>query len=140
MGIVTGTRTAFRATPGLPVAALIGGGLAVLGAVASLLHLDQWGLPLCVFKAATGIPCLTCGGTRAVVRLANLDPLGALMMNPVVALAFLVLVPWAVADAVLALRRRSLVLEVGPGLGQALRWIAVPVLAANWAFLIIAGR
>ena len=140
MSIVTGTRTAFRASPGVPLAAILGGGFALLGAIASLLHLDRWGLPLCVLKASTGVPCLTCGATRAVVRLANLDPAGALVMNPAVALAFLILVPWAIADAVLALRGRSLILEVGPGLGRTLRWIAVPVLIANWAYLIAVGR
>jgi hypothetical protein len=140
MSIVTGARTSFRASPGTPVAAILGGGLILVGAVASLLHLDRWGLPLCVFKATTGFPCLTCGATRAVVRLASLDIPGALAMNPAVALAFLVLVPWAIVDGVLALRGRSLVLEVGPGLGRTLRWVAVPVLIANWAFLIAVGR
>ena len=103
--------------------ALFGAVVVVLGAVASLIHLDAWGVPMCVFKATTGYPCMTCGGTRALVRLAHLDLLGALAMNPLVALGLM-----------------ALVLEVGPTLGRVLRVTVVPLLLANWAYLIAVGR
>ena len=61
-------------------------------------------------------------------------------MNPLVALGLVALVPWGIADAVLALRGRALVLEVGPTLGRLLRVGAVPLLLANWAYLIVVGR
>jgi hypothetical protein len=141
MGMVTGAqRTAFRAAAGTPLAAMLGGAGAALALLASVVHLDALGLPVCFFKATTGLPCLTCGGTRALVHLARLDVMGALAMNPLVAVSLLALVPWAVADAVLALRGRSLVLEIGPLLKQVLMWSAFPVLIANWAYLIAVGR
>jgi hypothetical protein len=140
MSVVSAQRTAFRAAAGVPLAAMLGAAGAALAVGASLLHLDSLGLPICFFKATTGLPCLTCGGTRALVHLARLDVAGALAMNPLVALALMALVPWAIADAVLALRGRSLVLEVGPRLKQVLMWSAFPVLIANWTYLIAAGR
>ena len=141
MGMVTGAqRTAFRAGTGTPLAAILGGAGAALALLASVIHLDALGVPVCFFKATTGLPCLTCGGTRALVHLARLDVLGALAMNPLVALSLMALVPWAIADAVLALRGRSLVLEIGPLLKQVLMWSAFPVLIANWAYLIAIGR
>lgn len=142
MSILAGAhKTAFRAAPGtVPLVALLGAAIVLGGVVASLLHLDRFPLPMCVFKAVTGVPCLTCGATRALVRLAHFDALGALAMNPLVALGALAMVPWAVADAALALRGRTLVLDVGPALGRLLRWSVLPLVLANWAFLIAAGR
>ena len=142
MSVIAGAqRTAFRASTGtLPLAALFALSLGLLGLVGAAFHLDRLGFPLCVFKATTGLPCFTCGGTRALVALAHLDLLGALAMNPLVALALIALVPWGIADAVLALRGRALVLEVGPTLGRLLRITVAPLLLANWAYLIAVGR
>jgi hypothetical protein len=142
MSVIAGApRTAFRASAGtLPLVALFALGLGLLGLAGAAFHLDRLGFPLCMFKATTGLPCFTCGGTRALVSLAHLDLPGAVAMNPLVALGLIALVPWGIADAVLALRGRALVLEVGPTLGRLLRIGAVPLLLANWAYLIAVGR
>lgn len=50
-------------------------------------HLPGGGIGTCPLHAATGYWCPGCGGTRAVYDLAHLDFLGALSMNPLVALA-----------------------------------------------------
>jgi len=120
--------------------AIFGAVTLVLGAVASLIHLDAWGVPMCVFKATTGYPCMTCGGTRALVRLSHLDLSGALTMNPMVALGFMLLVPWALVDAILFLRGQALVFDVGPRLGRLLPWLIIPIVVANWMYLISVGR
>ena len=139
--IAIAERSGFRAERGaVPLGAFLGAGALVLAAVASLIHMDAWGVPLCMFKATTGLPCMTCGGTRALVRLSHLDVGGALLMNPLVAFGFLVLVLWALADVLLVLRGRALVLDIGPGLSRTLRWMLVPVLLVNWAYVIWAGR
>jgi hypothetical protein len=142
MSVTAGApRTGLRASAGsLPLGAFFALAAGLLALLGSALHLDGLGFPLCVFKASTGIPCLTCGSTRALVRLAHLDPLGAIVMNPLMATALMALVPWGIADAVLALRGRALVLDVGPALGRVLRWSVVPLLLANWAYLIAVGR
>jgi hypothetical protein len=44
-------------------------------------------LPACPFRALTGVPCLTCGTTRAAVALLGGRPLDALAANPLAALA-----------------------------------------------------
>jgi hypothetical protein len=131
----------FRAVPGaFPVGALTAAAGA-LGAAAVIL-LSTYKLPmiLCYFKLVTGHPCLTCGGTRAAVRLLRLDPAGALTMNPLVTVAGLLVAAWGVADLVLLTRGRALRVELGPGAARVLR-IALPLaVVANWIYLIAVGR
>ncbi len=45
----------------------------------------------CLFRLLTGLPCPTCGTTRAVLCLLHLDVPGALAYNPLVTLALLAL-------------------------------------------------
>jgi uncharacterized protein DUF2752 len=42
--------------------------------------------PSCAFKGVLGVPCPTCGSTRAVVQLSHGDLFSALAMNPVITL------------------------------------------------------
>jgi hypothetical protein len=124
----------------LPLGAILAG-IAVLGAAAvGLLHLDALPFTFCVFKTATGLPCLTCGTTRALARLFHGDLGGAFGMNPLAAAGSLSLLPWAVADLALVTRGRALRLDLGPGAARAARVCAVAAAALNWAYLVAAGR
>jgi uncharacterized protein DUF2752 len=135
------SRTALRARAGAtPLGAILAACALVAVAVVALLHLDRLPVSLCVFKAVTGIPCMTCGTTRALARLAHLDLAGALAMNPLTTLGTLALVPWGLADLALLPRRRALSLELSPAGARAARIAAALAVLANWAWLIAAGR
>ncbi len=124
----------------LPLGAIFGAIGAVATAAVGVLHLDRLGFPVCVFKAATGLPCPACGSTRALGRLFDLDFPGALAMNPLATTAALVLVPWAIADLVLMPRGRALDAELSPGLARVVRIAVGMAVLINWAFLIACGR
>ena len=124
-----------------PPLGLIFGAIGTLGVVVvGLLHLDRLKLPLCYVKALTGLPCPTCGSTRAAGRLFELDLAGAFAMNPLATLAACAIVAWAVSDVVMLPRRRALGIEIAPRTGTALRIGVVVAVVLNWAYLLAAGR
>jgi hypothetical protein len=131
-----------RARAGPPLGAIFTG-IGALGAAAvGVLHLDRLPLPLCHVKALTGLPCPTCGSTRALGRLFDLDVAGALAMNPLATTAAFGLVAWAAADLALLARVRgqALGIDVSRRAGVALRVAAVVAIVLNWAYLVAAGR
>jgi hypothetical protein len=99
----------------------------------------RWGLPVpkCVLHGLTGLPCLSCGGTRAATSWAHGDPVSAFFYNPGVAL-FLPLLGllWAYSLGV--------VINLFPprrvAFFAAWRWplcfLLVLLLAANWIYLL----
>jgi Protein of unknown function (DUF2752) len=129
-----------RATDRPPLGLVFAACGAVAGAVVLLLHLDRLPFAFCAFRQLTGLPCPTCGGTRALGRLAALDLRGAFAMNPLAVGLGLVVALWAVSDIVLLPRRQSLRLAVRPDAVFAVRVAVVVTAAANWAYLVLAGR
>jgi uncharacterized protein DUF2752 len=109
---------------------------------ARFLPWDRLDFLVCPFHLLTGLPCLSCGGTRAFIALAHLDPATALAMNPLAAAI-------GIAGAAYVLH------AVGVGLGawrpwrprlaserhrRAARAATVAAIALNWAYLIAVGR
>jgi hypothetical protein len=130
-----------KAVPGaLPLGAVLAaiGGAAALAV--GLLHLDRLPVTLCLMKATTGWPCLTCGSTRALGLLLTGDLYGALALNPLAVLVAVAVTLWGVADALLLPRRSALSVELSPALGRIARVAAFALLGANWLYLIAAGR
>jgi hypothetical protein len=97
---------------------------------------DGTGPLLCNFKRFSGMPCPTCGGTRAAMAVLGGDPLAALMLNPLVAaggvfLLFVLVIRVATARTpqIQTSRRGWLLIAAGVCL----------VLAANWWYVIASG-
>jgi hypothetical protein len=130
----------FAAAEAAPLGAIFGGIGALAGATVQLLGLDRLPFALCYMKAITGIPCPSCGSTRALACLARLDPAGAFAMNPLAAGGAMLIALWAAADLLLLPRGRALRVELLPPGPRALRLAAPLLLAANWAYLVAAGR
>ena len=95
--------------------------------------------PECHFRHALGIPCPTCGATRATLLLLRGVFIGAVMMNPLYTLGLgLAIVYDVYAAAVLIGRLPRLRIAPG-GSGSLFRWAAVAAIAINWGWLLYRG-
>jgi Protein of unknown function (DUF2752) len=126
-----------RPTFGLPeIYGLIGVALLV---VARFVPIARW-LPFwgCTLRRATGMPCLSCGMTRAFDWFMQGRFLDSLAINP---LGFLLAVLAAIGGLyvlLFALRVRTPRLEVAlsPRAQTAARYGVLLLLAANWGYLV----
>lgn len=91
------------------------------------------GIRLCLVKAATGLPCPLCGGTRAAAALGEGALLDALAWNPLAALGIGLAVA---AGAALLLGWRPGAAWRGPGV----RVAGLAAIALNWTYLVAVGR
>jgi hypothetical protein len=112
---------------------------ALLVALVPVLPLLARALPPCALHAWTGVPCVTCGSTRAALALAHGQVVAALEWNPLTALAAIALViGGVVAPGWVALGGPLPRLDGPlPRAWRAAMWLA---LAAQWAYLIAARR
>ncbi len=96
---------------------------------------------VCLFKAATGLPCPSCGSTKSVVDITRMHFADALYANPIgfiVAILLVILPFWIVAD--LATHKQSFYNFYNAAeLIIRKRWVAISLIllvAANWAWNI----
>jgi hypothetical protein len=115
--------------------------LAVAAAWLASVAILEWMRPagcavsLCILRNVTGLPCPTCGSTRAVRALAAGRPLEALGHNPLVVSALACGAAWLAWRAVGAPRARSA--GGRPVSGAALAIVAVLLVVANWCYLLV---
>lgn len=94
----------------------------------------------CWMHSSFGVPCPTCGATRAAVALARGDWNAAFAVQPLLsALGVLaaLYVPWAIG--VVAFGWRPLRIELRGANRRPLRWALVGLVLANWAYLVHVG-
>ena len=121
---------------GWPILPLVAGAFGAGGLLVAWLHLDRLPVTLCLFKATTGIPCMTCGTTRALGRLGAFDPLGAFVVNPLATAVFLGLAVYAAVDLILWTRGTRLELGLTRAQKAWLLGLGLALLFLNWAYLI----
>lgn len=114
--------------------------------VASAVAISSWlalhlPWPACTFRALTGLPCVTCGATRASVALLHGHAAIAWSLNPLATVALCAVAVFDVyAAAVLLARLPRVRIAVRSLAGQraVCAWIAAAALL-NWAYLLRSG-
>jgi hypothetical protein len=125
-------------SPGRQFGLLWGAVAAALVALSPLAPRFASALPVCPLKSLIGLPCLTCGTTRAALALGRLDLGAAFAVSPLAAAGWSVLIVGGLAAGVASLARLE-VPEPPRHLPRMLRWGAIAAVLANWAYLIWSG-
>lgn len=101
--------------------------------------LEAAGARLCVFHRWTGLPCLTCGSTRACAALAAGDLAGSFRVQPLVSALLTIGIAVSAAFSLMLVGGRAITLRLSAD-ERRLTLIAAAVLAAvNWMYLLWRG-
>lgn len=94
--------------------------------------------PQCAFHSITGLPCPTCGATRAAIQFLHGHFGTSLRFNPLAFFAFCAVIIFDLyAVAALTTRARRLRIESFSGAAiKRVRAIALLLLACNWLYLL----
>lgn len=126
-------RSARQVPPGVVVAA--GVWVVLVIGIHALNALRAERATMCPFKQVTGVPCATCGGTRATFALGTGRIVEALVLNPLVAFGVPIGIVWLAACV---WQRRWVGATV---YRRRMFWVVMgAVFAANWVYVIVAGR
>jgi len=90
-------------------------------------------VPLCTLRRVTGLPCPTCGGTRATMSLVQGHLLDAMTLNPGVTILLLLTPLWIAWRWPRAGKRTQ---PWTPRRRAVMAVIAWVVLASNWAYVL----
>lgn len=101
----------------------------------------QLPVPLCPLRTLTGIPCLTCGGTRAARHLLHGEFGAAFLQSPLVTGVILLggLFILYAAGVLLFRMPRLRIVSVSDREAWVLRAAALSLLLAGWLYLIVTG-
>ena len=116
---------------------LIYGTIAILALIAVRVLPVLELMPLCVFKAFTGIPCPTCGATRSMVHLAHGNLAASVVMNPAIPLLMIAALLMFAHDVASLFSGSRISLALTPREATLIRAGAVVVLLANWTYLAL---
>ncbi len=95
--------------------------------------------PECLFHKLTGVPCVTCGATRAAIQFLHGNFIAAWTWNPLVTVALIGIAAFnAYAVAVLLFGLPRLRLKpLSPSGRNTLRIAMFAALLANWGYVIV---
>ncbi len=123
----------------VPVGALLMIPLFALPMGAWILEQGFYEPATCGLKVALGIPCLSCGSTRATLSLLDGNFLTAISLQPLIVSIYFLIAAWGLASFGTFLRDRKLILDLTriEDIAFKVSLVALPLL--NWAYLIWRG-
>ncbi len=93
----------------------------------------------CIFKVITGCSCPTCGSTRIVSSLLNLDILSAFSWNPLLLLGGIVFIAWGLYGFYQLFSGKKIRVTLTKKEGLYLRLGLITLFILNWIYLVVSG-
>ena len=93
----------------------------------------------CAFRTFTGCPCPTCGSTRVVLNLFNLDICSAFHYNPLFFLLSIIFIVWTLYGFYMLFSGKHIELALSKKEGLFFRFGLAILFLLNWVYLIAAG-
>ncbi len=128
--------TTERPSGTVPIGALLLVPILSLPFGAWLLEQEHIDLGICGLRQALGVPCLSCGSTRATFALFDGDFLTAFATQPLVISLYFLVGIWGLASLWTFLRDRKLVLDLTRTEDIVFKVSLVLLPLLNWAYLI----
>lgn len=96
--------------------------------------------PECIFHSLTGLPCFTCGATRAAIQFFHGHFGTSLLYNPLAFIAFcgVIVFDFYALTVLIAGTPRLRLVSLSRSERNLARCAAVLLLASNWLYLVIA--
>ena len=114
---------------------LVVGSILAMGGTIVVLHLC--GIMLCPLKRFMGLPCFTCGSTRALFALAHGELKNAFLLQPLIVSLVLILAPIAVGCLYVAWTQKRLPCLLLSSAEKIILFIAILSLTLlNWVYLM----
>ena len=112
--------------------------LVIVAACVALAH--AFGVTLCPMKRLLGVPCPTCGTTRAFAELLRGDVFGAFARQPLVMSCSLLGLPILLAIRIVSGRKAMADLLAAVSRSAVFWCFAAAVVLANWIYVIRHGN
>lgn len=100
-------------------------------------HAD--GLGVCTLKALLGLPCITCGSTRATMRLLYGDLVHAFLFQPMMISLYIGVGLWGIVSFASFLMNKRVRVLLGDRASIVFKASFAVIPLVNWAYLIAVG-
>lgn len=123
----------------IPVGAILMLPLFFLPLGAFMVGANAINLGTCGFKMLLGLPCLTCGSTRATIFLFDGNLGEAIYYQPMMLLIYAILLVWGAVSLWGFIARKRVLMKLSDREDLVLKLLIVGIPLANWAYLVSAG-
>ncbi len=93
----------------------------------------------CGMKLVANKPCLSCGATRATLRLFHGEFLTAVLLQPMIIFLYAAILLWGAVSLISFIRNRSILIDLTNKESLAFKIILVLIPLLNWFYLAWAG-